>query len=86
MEKLTEERTEGEAPKKVTASMQADLEARAADRGLRPSPLDTEKPGLLCLGKMIENFRIGGVNKHLKWEDFTKHEEENRTIRLGLVK
>ena len=85
LDKLTEERTEGEAPRKVTAAVSADLEARATARGL-PSVLDTEKPGPWCLAKVVENFRLGGANKHLPWEDYTNEEEELRAIRLGTVK
>jgi len=86
MEKFTEEKAEGDAPRKVTASMAADLEERAVARGAFGVPLDTEKPGVLALGKLIENFRVGGSNKHVKWEDYTNDEEEKRAIRLGLVK
>jgi hypothetical protein len=85
LDKLTEERAEGEAPRKVTAAVSADLEARATARGL-PEVLDTEKPGPWCLAKVVENFRLGGANKHLPWEDYTNEEEELRALRLGMVK
>ena len=83
LERLTEERIDGEAPRKVNAAVLADLGARAAARGLGPQ-LDTERPGPATLAKVIENFKLGGAFQYLQWEEFLSEEEEMRSKRLGL--
>eukprot|EP00972_Heterocapsa_arctica_P115874 16450151-Heterocapsa_arctica.AAC.1 len=55
LEKLTEERPEGEAPKRMTAARIADFASKARLRGGMPAP-DIERPGPTTLAKVADNY------------------------------
>ena len=67
---LTEDRIEGQAPKKISLPMARDLESRARALGLADAGT-YEKPGPLALAKINANHAPGAVPKHVAWEDFT---------------
>ena len=85
LDRLTEDRLEGEAPRKVNAVVCADLAAKAEARGLAPQ-LDTERPGPATIVRVLENFKLGGAFQYIPWEEYVSEEEELRARRLGLTK
>ena len=85
LEALTAEREEGEAPKKLTAPVIADMIRKAEERGM-PKLTDYEKPGAKCLARVADVYRMGGTYAYIEREDYTSHDEETRAARLGLAK
>eukprot|EP00971_Amphidinium_carterae_P337806 6474829-Amphidinium_carterae.1 len=83
LHKLIEEPLQGEAPRKLTPTVIADLEHQAGLDGMPPLDSDT-RPGATCLAKVHENFRLGGDLRYLQWEEFTSEELEGRARRQGL--
>ena len=83
LEKLADDRSD--APTKVTAPVLQDLVERAKARGL-PSLAESELPGPISMGKVLDNFRAGGPFRYLAWEDYTSAEEEAKADRLGLTR
>eukprot|EP00972_Heterocapsa_arctica_P101894 15011544-Heterocapsa_arctica.AAC.1 len=64
LEKLTEERPEGEAPKRMTAARIADFASKARARGGMPELSDLERPGPTTLAKVADNYRFGGAFRY----------------------
>lgn len=85
LEALTADRIEGEAPKKLTAPVIADMVQKAEERGM-PRLTDYEKPGAKCLARVADVYRMGGTLAYVEWEGYTSHDEESRAARLGLNK
>lgn len=83
LEKLTEERLEGEPPRKLTPAVAADLESKAVARGM-PRLSELERPGLACLARLMDNYRVGGAMRYVAWEEYTTQEEEDIAQRQNL--
>ena len=77
---------EGEAPKRITTTVAADLYRKALDRGLLPSLGDGEMPGSIALSAVADNFRVGGGLCYLQWERFLSLDEERRAERQGVTR
>jgi hypothetical protein len=83
LRKLTED-NEDEPPKKVNRLIISDMREKAASRGV-PEFTEFERPGRICIGKLVKNFGVGGAFEHVPWESYTSEEEEERAHRLGLT-
>ena len=83
LRKLTED-NEDEPPKKVNRLIISDMREKAAIRGV-PEFNEFERPGRICIGKLVKNFGIGGLFEYIQWEAYTSEEEEERAHRLGLT-
>jgi hypothetical protein len=83
LEGIIDPSKEGEAIKKVTPIVAADMERKAVARGLLPELSDYERPGVSTLSKVVDNYRVGGPMIYVKWEFYVNAEEERKLLRLG---
>eukprot|EP00971_Amphidinium_carterae_P331995 6465863-Amphidinium_carterae.1 len=67
LHKIIEEPLQGEAPRKLTPAVLADMEENAVLQGMPVLDADL-RPGATCLAKVHENFRLGGELRYLPWE------------------
>eukprot|EP00971_Amphidinium_carterae_P345639 6486709-Amphidinium_carterae.1 len=77
--KLVDEPLPGEGPRKLTASVLADLEEKALASGM-PTLDDESRPGQQCLAKINENFRLGGELRFIPWHDYTPQLSLSRVL------
>jgi hypothetical protein len=80
---LTEEKIEGEAPKRLSLRVTRDLHQRARARGVT-SDSAMGRPRPLALAEIGRNYLHGCIPRYIEWEDYTSEEEELRADRLGV--